>query len=93
MNVNHTTEIARVLFADSQIDVTNTVANDTYIYIEKSGDCAFQRCTYSVHKERPLIKPMLLGAINGYIFTVLGLYRADGNNSDAKITEHSHAEE
>ena len=88
VNADHTTEFARVLFADSQTDVAIAVADGTYIYIEKSGDYAFQRRSYSVHKGRPLVKPMMLVATDGYILTVLGPYLADGKNSDAKITEH-----
>ena len=38
---DHTTEFARVLFAESQRDVA--VADGTYVYIEKSGDYSFQR--------------------------------------------------
>lgn len=85
---DHTTEFARVLFAESQTDVAIAVADGTYIYIEKSGDYSFQRRSYSVHKGRPLVKPMMLVATDGYILTVLGPYLADGKNSDAKITEH-----
>ena len=61
----------------------------TYIYIEKSGNYSFQRRSYSVHKRKPLLKPMILVATDGYILTVLGPYLADGKNSDAKITEHT----
>lgn len=85
---DHTTDFARVLFADSQRDVAIAVADGTYVYIEKSGDYSFQRRSYSVHKGRPLLKPMMLVATDGYILTVLGPYLADGKNSDAKITEH-----
>ena len=85
---DHTTEFARVLFADSQKDVAIAVADDTYVYIEKRGDYSFQRRSYSFHKDRPLLKPMMLVATDGYILTVLGPYLADGKNSDAKITEH-----
>ena len=88
VNKDHTTEFARVLFAESKEDVTIAVADGTYIYIEKSGDYSFQRRSYSVHKGRPLVKPMMLVATDGYILTVLGPYLADGKNSDAKITEH-----
>ena len=53
VTADHTTEFAKVLFADSQTDVAIVVADGTYIYIEKSGDNAFQRRSYSVHKGRP----------------------------------------
>ena len=84
---DHTTDFARVLFADSKTDVAIAVADGTYIYIEKSGDYSFQRRSYSVHKVRPLVKPMMLVATDGYILTVLGPYSADGKNSDAQLNE------
>ena len=84
VTADHTTEFAKVLIADSQTDVAIAVADCTYdIYIEKSGDCAFQRRSYSVHKGRPLIKPIMLVATDGYILTVLGPYLTDGKNSDS----------
>lgn len=85
---DHTTTFARVLFGDSKSDVAIAVADGTYIYIEKSANYSFQRRSYSVHKGKPLLKPMMLVASDGYILTVLGPYLADGKNSDAKITEH-----
>ena len=51
----HTTDFARVLFADSKMDVAIAAADGTYIYIEKSGDYSVQRWSYSVHKGRPLL--------------------------------------
>lgn len=72
----------------TQSDVAIAVADGTYIYIEKSGNYSFQRRSYSVHKGKPLLKPMMLVATDGYILTVLGPYLADEKNSDAKITEH-----
>ena len=72
---DHTTDFARVLFADSKTDVSIAVADGTYIYIEKSGDYIFQRRSYSVHKGR-----QLLVATDSYILTVHGLNLADGKN-------------
>ena len=85
---NHTTVFANVLFGNSKSDVAITVADGTYIYIEKSGNYSFQRRSYSVHKGKLLLKPMMLVATDGYILTVLGPYLADGKISDAKISEH-----
>lgn len=75
-------------YLGTQSDVAIAVADGTYIYIEKSGNYSFQRRSYSVHKGKPLLKPMMLVATDGYILTVLGPYLADEKNSDAKITEH-----
>ena len=85
---DHTTNFARVFFADSKTDIAIAVAGGTYIYIEKGGDYSFQRRSYSVHKGRPLVKPMMLMATDGYILTIPVPYLANGKNSDAKITEN-----
>ena len=85
---NHTSAFARVIFGDDRDDVAVCVADGTYIYIEKSSNYSFQRRSYSVHKGRPLVKPMMIVASDGYIISVLGPYLADGRNNDAKITEH-----
>ena len=44
-----------------------------------------QRQTYSMHKNRPLIKPMILVTTTGYIVDVFGPYFADSKNNDACI--------
>ena len=59
-----------------------------YIYTEKSGKHSFQRRSYSVHNGKPLLKPMMLVATDGYILTVLCPYLVDGENSDAINTGH-----
>lgn len=44
----------------------------TYIYIEKSSTYTQQRRCYSMHKGRPLIKPMMITSTDWYIVSVLG---------------------
>lgn len=56
---NHTTTFANVLLGDSKSDVAIAVADGTYIYIEKGGNYSFQKRSYSVHKGKPLLKPMM----------------------------------
>ena len=58
------------------------------MYIEKSSDYLFQRRSYSMHKNRPLVKPMIVVASDGYIVSVFGHYLADGKNNDASILTH-----
>jgi hypothetical protein len=82
---DHTTTIARELFGEKVLIV---VEDGTYIYIQKSGDFILARHTYSAHKHRPLVKPMILCTTDGYILAVLGPYLADGKNSDACIFVH-----
>jgi len=80
----HTRTMAKTLFAGGE-DVCILVADGTYMYIEKSSNYKFQRRTFSLHKGRPLVKPMILVSSTGYILEVFGLYFADGKNNDANI--------
>jgi len=41
--------------------------------------------TYSLHKYRNLVKPMMVISTTGYILAVEGLYFADNGNNDANI--------
>ncbi|OWF40567.1 hypothetical protein KP79_PYT19999 [Mizuhopecten yessoensis] len=61
------------------------VIDGTYIYIQKSGQFMFQRRSYSMHKHRPLVKPMMFVTTTGYIVNVLGPYFADSKINDASI--------
>ena len=62
-----------------------TIWDGTYVYTQKSSNNAFQRSTYSMHKQRHLVKPMMCVAPDGYIIDVMGPYRAIQN--DASIME------
>ncbi|WAR16806.1 hypothetical protein MAR_031400 [Mya arenaria] len=61
------------------------VLDGTYIYINKSSNNKFQRRTYSVHKKRSLVKPMMIVSTSGYIVSVIGPFLADGTSNDASI--------
>lgn len=67
------------------VDELILTADGTYIYIQKIANYKFQRQSYSMHKHRPLLKPMILVTSTGYIVDVFGPYLADGNNNDANI--------
>jgi len=41
-----------------------------------------------MHKRRPLVKPIMVVTITGYIVSVPGAYLSDGNNNDASILNH-----
>jgi len=45
----------------------------------------FQRRSFSIHKGRPLVKPMMLISTTSYILEIYGPYFADGKNNDASI--------
>jgi hypothetical protein len=54
----------------------------TYLYIQKSSNHELQRKTYSMHKHRNLLKPMLTTLADGYILSSTGLWYTDGANND-----------
>ena len=86
---NHTSTVAGSLFKSSQdADEAILILDGTYIYIQKSMDYLFQRKSYSMHKNRPLVKPMMVVGSDGYILSVFGPYYANGKNNDAEITKH-----
>lgn len=82
---NHTRSFAQKLLETE--DLLILVADGTYIYIQKSSNNNLQRRCFSMHKYRPLVKPMIITTTTGYIVEVFGPYFADGNNNDAKIME------
>jgi hypothetical protein len=55
---NHTRPLAQSLFGDNTQAII--VFDGTYIFIEKSNNFVFQRRSYSMHKGRPLVKPMVI---------------------------------
>ncbi|WAR05939.1 hypothetical protein MAR_021308, partial [Mya arenaria] len=86
----HTRQLARSLFVDEAGDSSRLilVLDGTYIYIQKSQNHHFQRRSYSMHKGRPLVKPMVIVTTSGHYMSVLGPYLSDGKNNDAKILNH-----
>lgn len=87
---NHTRPLAQELFSNGLAEYPQAllVLDGTYIYIQKSGNFSFSRRSYSLHKHRPLIKPMMVVTTTGYIVSVLGPYLADSKNNDASILNH-----
>lgn len=87
---NHTRPLAQSLFTSDSGDSAKLilVLDGTYIYIQKSQNYTFQRRSYSIHKGRPLVKPMVIVTTTGYYLTIVGPYLSDNKNSDAKILNH-----
>lgn len=86
---DHTRLLAKTLFIpDDNNETVVLVADGTYIYIQKSSNYSFQRRCYSIHKGRPLVKPMMLVTTTGYILDVFGPYFSDSKNNDANIFTH-----
>ncbi|CAG2229897.1 unnamed protein product [Mytilus edulis] len=75
---NHTRPLAQTLFGN-EFNPAILVIDGTYIYIQKSGQFQFQRRTFSMHKHRPLVKPMVFVTTTGYFVSVMGPYLADNN--------------
>ncbi|WAR19622.1 hypothetical protein MAR_001460 [Mya arenaria] len=79
---SYTRTLAISLFGRNECSPPAILAlGGTYIYINNK----FQRRTYSVHKKRSLVKPMMIVSTSGYIVSVLGPFLADGKNNDASI--------
>ena len=83
----HSRQLATSLFADND-DQVILVLDGTYIFIQKSNNFNFQRRSFSLHKGRPLVKPMVVVTTTGYFVSVLGPYLADSKNNDASILTH-----
>lgn len=58
---HHQTSIANKLLTTSS-DQVCIVVDGTYLYIEKPSNNLLQRRTYSMHKHRNLLKPMIVTA-------------------------------
>ena len=60
------TAIANILYANG-FQQPCVVADSTYLFIQKSSNNRFQRRSYSIHKRRHLIKPMILSTTVSYL--------------------------
>jgi hypothetical protein len=80
---HHTRQIAKTLFGNDVDNQAILVLDGTYIYINKSGNFKFQRQSFSLHKGRPLVKPMVIVTTTGHFLSVIGPYLA--KNNDATI--------
>ena len=58
---NHQTVLATELLTNEPDQIV-LIADGTYLYCQKSSNNEFQRRTYSNHKHRHLVKPMIITA-------------------------------
>lgn len=84
----HTTSLAKALFTSETSKAAVLVMDRTYIYIQKSSDYHFQRLSYGMHKNRPLVNMIVIVWPEGHVLSVLGPYRVDGKNKYASFTKH-----
>jgi hypothetical protein len=61
------------------------IIDGTYLYIQKPGNYDEQKLTWSVHKKRNLVKPMMICLSSGHVIAVPGPYYTNGRNNDASI--------
>jgi len=80
----HTSRFSQTLL-NSSPQSTTVILDGTYLYIQKSSNFELQKMTFSLHKFRNLVKPMMIISTTGYILDVEGLYFADNDNNDANI--------
>ena len=66
----HQTSVASQLMAgrDDQLII---VMDSTYLYLQKSNNNEFQRRSFSMHKHRNLIKPMIIAATVCVFVTII----------------------
>ncbi|CAF1214590.1 unnamed protein product [Didymodactylos carnosus] len=84
---NHTRSLAKKLLLSGRDDAI-LILDATYIFCQKSSNNVLQRRLFSMHKGRPLVKPMIIVATDGYIVSCIGPYMVDFYNNDASITRH-----
>lgn len=75
----HIRPLAQTLFGDEATQQAILVLDGTNIYINKSGNFKFQRQSFSLHKGRPLVKPLVIVSTIGYFISVMGPYIAKNN--------------
>lgn len=82
----HVTEFANALYNPEPAERRAiAVIDSTYAYIHKSSNFRVLRQSYSLHKNRHLLKPTLIVAPDGYILSIFGPYFSDARNNDAEI--------
>ena len=84
----HTRPLVKRLFAQPGEDKAIIILDGKYLYVQKSSNNLLQCRTYSLHKGRALIKPMMFVSTDGYIISAIVPYLADPRNNDAAITKH-----
>jgi len=82
---HHSRNMYYTLFEEVDRSKIFLVMDATYVYIEKPGDFATQKLTYSGQKKRNLVKPFMVVLPSGYILEASGPWYATGANNDAGI--------
>ena len=77
--------LAKRLFAQPGKDKAIVILAETYLYVQKGSNNILQRQTYSLHKGRALIKPMMF---DRYIISAIGPYLTNPKSNDAAMIKH-----
>ena len=80
----HVTEFANELY-NPQPEERRVIAVIDSTYIYKSTNFRVLRQSYWLHKNRHLLKPILIVAPTGYILDIFGPYFSDARNNDAEV--------
>ena len=83
-----TRPLAKIILASDSKDAAILVLDRTYVHIQKSSDYPLQRKLYTMHKNRPLVKMMMIVATKGYMVSAMGPYHSDSKNNDSMMTKH-----
>ena len=86
---HHTRPLAKILLGDDDSNKAILILDGTYCYIQKSGNNLLRRRTYSLHKGKPLVKPMMIVASDGYIISSIRSFLVDRKNNNAEITKNT----
>lgn len=81
--LEHTTNMARIMYCDNDPNKSVTIWDGTYIYVCNTSNYTHQRKIYSGQKKRHLFKIMKVVAVDGSILDVFGPFAA--NKNDAEI--------
>ena len=71
-----------------QADHAIKILDGTYVCFQKSANNLLEWQTFSLHKGKPLVKPMLVVTATDYIISCMELYSADYKNDNLEITKH-----
>ncbi|KAJ8673315.1 hypothetical protein QAD02_004577 [Eretmocerus hayati] len=82
----HVTEYSNILYNPNPDEpVAIMIADATYAYLQKSSNFQVLRQSFSLHKHRHLLKPIVIVAPDGRILCILGPYFSDSRNNDAQV--------
>lgn len=80
--IDHTTDLAFMLYCNNDRTKCVTIWDATYIYTCSSSNYTHQRKIFSGQKRRHLFKIMKVTAVDGSIIDVFGPFKATTNDSD-----------